>query len=139
MKFCPICGQQIQDAALRCRHCKNWLLPPNPGAVPHSAVFPYAPKTASGLAIASMVLGILWMYWVGSILALALGYLALREIRHDPQRINGKGMAKAGILLGWLGVATLFLAIIAGAYIWKNEQNHETHPPGASTSLAPST
>jgi hypothetical protein len=30
----------------------------------------------NGLAIASMVLGILWLYWIGSILALIFGLVA---------------------------------------------------------------
>ena len=36
----------------------------------------YAPTSArtNGMAIASMVLGILWIYWIGSVLALVFGY-----------------------------------------------------------------
>jgi len=81
MKTCSICGQEIQDAAIRCRHCKNWLVPPGTGEGSPSTAAPIVYSTTSGLAIASMVLGILWIYWIGSIVALVLGYLALREIR----------------------------------------------------------
>jgi hypothetical protein len=55
------------------------------------------------LAIASMVLGILWIYWVGSVLALVFGYVALRQIRARDE--SGHSMAIAGIVLGWAGVA----------------------------------
>jgi uncharacterized protein DUF4190 len=72
-----------------------------------------------------MVFGILWIYWIGSIVALILGYLALREIRKDPQRIEGKGMAIAGIVFGWVGIATLILAIVAGVYLLQNEQDKQ--------------
>jgi hypothetical protein len=123
MKFCPHCGQQIQNAALKCPHCKNWLVTAGVGgeAFPPGASVPYL--RTSGLAIASMVLGILWIYWIGSIVALILGYLALREIRQSPHAFQGKGMATAGIILGWVGVATLLLAIVIGLYAWKNEQH----------------
>jgi len=75
-----------------------------------------------------MVLGILWIYWIGSIVALVLGYLALREIRQNPQRIEGKGMAIAGIVLGWVGMATLLLAVLMGIYIWQEDRNNHSTP-----------
>jgi Domain of unknown function (DUF4190) len=71
---------------------------------------PALPQT-SGFAIASLVLGIVWFYWIGSILALVFGYSAKREIRRDPARVSGNGMATAGIVLGWIGVATLVIVI----------------------------
>lgn len=69
-----------------------------------------APRTTNGLAIASMVLGILWVYWIGSILALIFGYIARKQIRERNQ--SGNGMAVAGIVLGWIGVGTLLLVIV---------------------------
>jgi hypothetical protein len=56
----------------------------------------------NGLAIASMVLGIVWLYGVGSILALVFGYQARKQINRSAQR--GAGMATAGIVLGWVGL-----------------------------------
>jgi len=69
-----------------------------------------------------MVVGILWIYWIGSIVAVVLGHLALREIRQNPQRLEGKGMAIAGVVLGWIGVSTLLLLIAIGVYVWKNKE-----------------
>jgi hypothetical protein len=66
--------------------------------------------TTNGLAIAAMVLGIVWVYWVGSILALIFGYIARRQIKQRGQ--NGDGMAIAGIVLGWVGIASLIVIII---------------------------
>jgi hypothetical protein len=75
--------------------------------------YPYAPpQRTNGLAIASMVLGILWLYWIGSILALVFGYIAKNQIRQRGE--SGGGMATAGIVLGWIGVGILGIAILAG-------------------------
>ena len=78
--------------------------------------YPQSPGT-NGFAIASMVLGIIWIYWIGSILALVFGYVAKSQIRETGQ--SGSGMATAGIVLGWIGVGflTLFITLgIAGAF-----------------------
>ena len=65
------------------------------------------------MAITSMVLGILWIYWIGSILALVFGYVALNQIKTRNE--NGRGMAIAGVVLGWVGAGILVLVIIAAA------------------------
>ena len=70
------------------------------------------PRRTNGLAIASMVLGILWLYWIGSILALVFGYTAKKQIRERGEA--GGGMATAGIVLGWIGVGFLGLGLVAG-------------------------
>jgi hypothetical protein len=51
--------------------------------------------------------------WMGSILALVFGYVAKKQIDRSGSRQTGRGMAVAGIVLGWVGVAFL-LAMIAG-------------------------
>jgi len=84
------------------------------------------------MVIASLVLGILWIYWIGSIVALILGYLALREIRQNPQDIEGSGMAIAGIILGWVAMATLLLAIAMGLYVWKTNSDPNVKQAGPS-------
>jgi hypothetical protein len=57
-----------------------------------------------------MVLGILWVWWVGSILAVIFGHISLHQIKQSGQ--GGKGMAIAGVVLGWIGVATLVAVIV---------------------------
>jgi hypothetical protein len=87
--------------------------PPPPPLTGYTAYAPMVQATsANGLAIASMVLGILWIYWVGSILALVFGYIAKGQIDRSAGRQSGRGMAIAGIVLGWIGVAVLALVIV---------------------------
>lgn len=69
-------------------------------------------QTTNGMAIASMVLGILWLYWVGSILAVIFGFVAKRQIRDANGAQGGGGMATAGLVLGFIGVGTLALVLI---------------------------
>ena len=68
--------------------------------------------TTNGLAIASMVLGILWLYWVGSVLAIIFGAIALKQIQRRGQ--SGRGMAIAGLVLGIVGAATFLLLVSIG-------------------------
>lgn len=77
--------------------------------------YPYAPpRPTNGMAVASMVLGIIWIYWIGSILALIFGYVARSQIRRTGE--GGDGMAVAGIVLGWVGVG-IFSFIVFGALL----------------------
>jgi hypothetical protein len=46
-----------------------------------------------------------------SILAIVLGNAAKREIRERPG-LGGEGMASAGVVLGWIGVAVMALALL---------------------------
>ncbi|MFE6778584.1 DUF4190 domain-containing protein [Streptomyces sp. NPDC057702] len=70
------------------------------------------PTRTNGMAIAAMVLGIVWIYWIGSVLALVFGYVARKQMRERGE--GGWGMATAGIVLGWVGVGVL--ACLLGAF-----------------------
>jgi hypothetical protein len=83
-----------------------------PPAPQYQQPYPYPyppPHPTNGMAIASMVLGIVWIYWIGSILALIFGYVARSQIRQTGQ--GGDGMAVAGIVLGWVGVGILSVVL----------------------------
>ena len=65
----------------------------------------------NGLAVASLVLGILWGFGFLSALALVLGLVALGQIKRQQQ--SGRGLAIAGVVLGALGVAVMAVSIVA--------------------------
>jgi hypothetical protein len=69
------------------------------------------------LAILSLVLGILGMTpilpLIGSISAVVTGTIARREILAKPHEFSGESIARAGLILGWIGVGIALLAVIA--------------------------
>jgi hypothetical protein len=121
-RYCPSCGTSVSTDANAAASPSSQPLPPPPP--PPSDYFPapapppmqLGPTTGTnGLAIASLVLGIIWLYWVGSVLALVFGYVALNQIKKTGGQQAGRGMAIAGVVLGWVGVGILVVAVIAGA------------------------
>ncbi|MDD5706949.1 MAG: DUF4190 domain-containing protein [Kiritimatiellae bacterium] len=73
-------------------------------------------KTA-GVAIASLVLGILGLTCVGplgAIPAVICGHIALPKIKHSAGALQGEGLALAGLITGYIGIALIpLLAAIA--------------------------
>jgi hypothetical protein len=83
---------------------------PAPPAGPPVFVRP-TPST-NGLAIASLVCGLVWIWWFGSVLAIVFGHVALGQIRRSGGMQGGRGLAIAGLVLGYIG-ALGFLGVIA--------------------------
>ncbi|MGB0652148.1 MAG: DUF4190 domain-containing protein [Thermoplasmatota archaeon] len=65
-----------------------------------------------GLAVTSMILGILGFLNPLNILAIILGFVALGRLRRDEHK-RGRGMAAAGVILGALWLLAAALALIA--------------------------
>ena len=88
--------------------------PPVPGYWSPPQVAGFVPVTrTNGLAIASLVLGILWLFWLGSLVGLILGLVALKQIKVRNQ--GGRGIAIAGVVLSVLWLVGLVVAAIVGA------------------------
>jgi hypothetical protein len=72
-----------------------------------------APKT-SGLAVASLVcsIGSFIIIPFGFIPGIICGHMALKRIAQTPA-LRGRGMAKAGLIIGYVAVALCLLVVIA--------------------------
>jgi hypothetical protein len=106
-------GTSAQDAGYT--HQSQFPLPPRPNYSnyyePHRQ--PYqsyqSGKQKSGLAIASLVLGLIGCFFTSPI-GLILGIAAVVKANRRPAEYGGKGLAIAGIVLNGLGL--LFLPVI---------------------------
>lgn len=140
--FCQKCGNQMGPSSQFCDKCGTpagavapsaagaigqppypaaapGSLPPTPPSFAPSCLPPppgYGPpplgQTTNGLSVASLVLGIVWVFGIGSILAVIFGFVARKQIKDSGGRQSGSGMALAGIILGFVGVASLILWIV---------------------------
>jgi len=60
------------------------------------------PGAVSGMAVASLVLGLLGFTIIGAVLAIVFGHVAQAQIRQSQGALCGKGLALAGLILGYL-------------------------------------
>jgi hypothetical protein len=88
------------------------VTPPAPAPPPAPPPFVAARRRTNGLAVASFVMALLWMGWFGSVLAVVLGHAALRQIARAGGREGGRGLAVAGLLLGYASIAAVVVAAI---------------------------
>lgn len=75
--------------------------------------YPYQPDTST-LAVLSLISGILaWLglFGLGGLVAVITGHMAVSEINKSMGRLTGSGMAKAGLILGYVNIALAFLGI----------------------------
>ena len=111
--------------------------PPQAAAPPPPAA-PLPPT--SGMAIASLVLGTVavagaWCCCLGfptGALAIILGHFALSKIRRSGGRLDGRGLAIAGLVMGYLGLVLQILVILgwiicAHAH-WRMHHTGQTQP-----------
>lgn len=103
------------------------LIPPQTPPIPAPVSPVFGPATVqgsqavvtsqntSGLAIASLICGILGFVTLGlaGLPAVITGHLSLSQIKKSAGALGGKGMAIAGLIMGYLGFGIIFIAIFA--------------------------
>lgn len=68
-------------------------------------------RRVNPLAVASLVVALVWFGWLGSLAAVVLGHIALGQIARSNGTETGRAAALVGTALGYFGLTTL-LAII---------------------------
>jgi hypothetical protein len=108
MKACTSCSGNLADFVTVCPYCGAAQAVvqslPQGGWV--------APPKNSALAIVSLVCGVLFFFWpITALAAVVLGHVALSEIKKSAGRLAGQGLAVAGLVTGYIGMAlgALFL------------------------------
>jgi hypothetical protein len=91
------------------------------GTPPPSAPYmpgPYGAPTGpgsqgtNGLAVASLVLSLVWIWGLGSLLAIIFSVIAKRQMRQSHGTQSGDGLAVAGLIIGIVGLAGSILVTI---------------------------
>jgi type IV pilus assembly protein PilA len=115
--FCSGCGNQVSVGEKFCRVCGKETstvsaAAPVLGPPAEGTIFP---AQTSGKAIASLICGFFLFAFPMSILAVIFGHLSVSEIRKSAGRLKGEGMAIAGLVLGYIGLAIIPVILIIAA------------------------
>ena len=89
----------------------------NPPEYAPPARAPLAPAVHDGLAVASLVLSLVWLGGLGSLLAVIFGHSSNAAAKREGRRSSQ--MANWGLILGYLGlalIAILVIVLIAAAH-----------------------
>ena len=79
----------------------------------------YGPQTSS-MAVVSLVLGIASYFLIpllGAIAAIITGNLARKEIQQDPKNLSGEGMARWGMILGWVNIGISVIGLCLAIFV----------------------
>jgi len=106
-RYCAVCGYDSQAEASAPR-------------VDPAAAFGLPPET-SGKAIFALICGIVFIILPFSIIGVIFGYIALAEIRKNPGRLKGRGLAITGIALSYVGCALIVFVFGLGIYEMRKE------------------
>lgn len=115
--FCAKCGAGLVNNSQFCKACGA---PVAAAQNTPATTVPAGPQQTSGKAVASLACGCLFFVGLTSIAAVILGHLALSEIRRSAGRLKGEGLAIAGLVLGYLGIASVPFILIVAALVIPN-------------------
>ena len=113
MKACPLCAEVMPDDALVCPWCDAHATPDGWRVAGFAAPGARLRTGTNGMAIASFVCSLLFfLYFLPSILEVVFGHVARRQLRDAGGDQKGAGLAVAGLVLGWLGIAAVAVIIV---------------------------
>jgi hypothetical protein len=132
--FCAKCGTQVEEGSKFCQKCGTPVVQaaaqPQMVSAPPVNFQPAAAIKNSGMAVASLVLGIVGMVFIPfipSILAIIFGALGIGQVNKSNGLLKGKGMATAGIILGIIAVVWMIIMVawVGFSWNWISEFSHE--------------
>ena len=87
---------------------------PPPARLAQPPVFVQPARKPNGLAIGSLVAALcfFWIWGVGSVAAVVMGHVALRQIAQSNGTQTGRPVALAGLALGYMGLAAMLFVIL---------------------------
>jgi hypothetical protein len=110
-------GDELEERLARaydarwCSELERLTADVTPPAAPYVYVRPN--PRVNGLAIGSLVAGVFWFGFFGSIAAIILGHISLGQIARSRGTQTGRAAALAGIAFGWFGIAALLAIVLA--------------------------
>jgi type IV pilus assembly protein PilA len=110
MKVCPTCQKANEDAAAFCNGCGT-----NLSIAVTNTPAPVGAQETSGMAVASLIFGLLFFFFPAAVAAVILGHISNSQIRKSAGRLKGAGMSLAGMILGYVGIAFIPIILIIAA------------------------
>jgi type IV pilus assembly protein PilA len=113
--FCPKCGAPLPESSQFCDRCgAPTTAQPNPASA--HVTSPTEAGETSGKALGSLITGIFGLLlFPAAIVAIILGHISRSEIRKSNGRLRGAGMALAGLIFGYAGIAFIPMILIIAA------------------------
>jgi hypothetical protein len=81
---------------------------------PEPLTFIRPPGQVNTLAVVSLISGLVWAVWLGSLAAIITGHVALHQISRSAGTQTGRGLAIVGLALGYLSLAPLLMYLFFG-------------------------
>ena len=131
MKQCTNCRGNLADFVPLCPYCG--VSQPVPQMA--MAQQDWAPPQSSNKAIASLVCGVLFLCAPASIAAIILGHLALVDIKRSANRMTGHGLAIAGLVMGYFGIALTTIYIVFMVFMFRTTLSRDV-PANETAAIA---
>lgn len=104
MPFCAYCGREISAQAPSCPQCGH------PGPAARITITNRPNESFAIASLACAIAGFVVIPVIGHILGIVFGHMSRGNLKKNPQ-LEGETLARAGIIIGWVGLAVSILVI----------------------------